>query len=322
LIVPAGLEQDYAGDASYHGRRRDSGQRTYHDPWLQRWLFSRRILIVLAVLVVGIAAWWLINGQYATVPSLAGMTVSTARGDLTNAGLTVVTGKARYSDTVPAGQVISSDPAAGAQISHGGTVTIIPSLGPVLVAVPQVSGQPLAQADHNLKAAGLTPAPPTYQTSTSIPAGVVISTNPAAYQHWPKNKPVVLVVSSGQPLPNFVGQQLSTAQAAASSGGYSINAITVSNSSQPAGTVIRQSPAANTPITQGEVVQVWVSGGPQQVPIPDITGMDIHQAEQTLSQAGFQVSETQLGPGNKVLSYSPTGQAPQGSTISIIYGGL
>ncbi|HKD87065.1 MAG TPA: protein kinase, partial [Streptosporangiaceae bacterium] len=205
LIVSAGPDQDYAHGNGYSGHRRDSGQGRYHDPFLQRWLFSRRILIVLAVVVIAIGVWWLASGQYTAVPSVAGMTVATARGDLSNAGLTVVTGKARHSNTVPAGQVLTTDPAPGAHISHGGTVTLIPSLGPVEVPVPQVTGQPLAQADKTLEAAGLTPAAPTKQTSTTIPAGVVISTNPVAGQPWPKDKPVHVVVSSGQPLPDFVG---------------------------------------------------------------------------------------------------------------------
>jgi len=325
LIVPTGLGADYADGSGYSGRSRSRTQRRYHEPMLQRWLFSRRILIVLVVIVVGIAAWWLAKGQYTTVPSLADMTVSTARGDLSNAGLGAVVGTPRHSDTVQAGQVIASVPAAGAHISHGGTVTIIPSLGPVLIAVPSVTGQPLAQADHSLKAAGLTPGRPTYQTSTSIPAGVVLSTNPAAYQHWPRNKPVQLVVSSGQPLPNFVGQQVTAAQGAAAAGGYSIDPVSVSNSSQPANTIIRQSPGANTPITSGEVVTVWVSSGPQEVNVPDVTGMSTSQAQQALTQAGFGVNVNQMGPGNTVGSYSPTGQAPQGSTITInvgLFGGF
>jgi eukaryotic-like serine/threonine-protein kinase len=321
LIVPAGLDQDYADSNGYAGHRRE---RRYNDPILQRWLFSRRILIVLAAVVIAIGVWWLASGQYTAVPPVAGMTVSTARGDLTNAGLTVVTGAARHSDTVPAGQVITTEPAAGGHISHGGTVTIIPSLGPVLVAVPSVTGQPLAQADHNLKAAGLTPGRPAYQTSSSIPAGVVLSTNPVAGQHWPKHKPVQLVVSSGQPLPNFVGQSLSAAQGAASASGYSINPVADTNSSQPANTVTRQSPAAGTPITSGEVVTVYYSS-PQMVNVPDVTGMDVNQAQQVLQQAGFQVTVNQMGPGQTVGSYSPTGQAQQGATITInvgLFGGL
>jgi len=320
LIVPAGFEQDFATDRGYAGRRGGSGQRRYRDPFLQRWLFSKRILIVLAVLVIGIGVWWTASGQYFSVPSVAGLTVSSARADLRNAGLTVVTRAARHSDTVPAGQVISTDPAAGAQIKHGGTVTIIPSLGPVLVTVPQVTGQSLAQADHDLRAAGLTPGQPAYQTSTTIPAGIVLSTNPVAGQRWPDNKPVQLTVSSGQPLPNFVGQQLSAAQGAAQAGGYSIDPVTVSDSSQPSGTIVRQSPAANTAITQGEVVTVYVSAGPPMVNVPDVDGLNVNQAEQVLTAAGFAVTVNSSGLGHKVVSYSPTGQAPKGSTITINVG--
>jgi eukaryotic-like serine/threonine-protein kinase len=322
LIVPAGLDQDYAGGSGYSGR--SGRQRRYREPMLQRWLFSRRILVVLAVVVVGIAAWWLVSGQYTTVPSVADMTVSTARGDLSNAGFVVVVGTPRHSNGVQAGQVISSDPAAGAHISHGGTVTIIPSLGPVEVTVPSVTGQLLAQADQTLKSAGLKPGKPSYQVSTSIPAGVVLSTSPVAGQPWPKDKPVGLVVSSGQPLPSFVGQQVSAAQGAAAAGGYSINAVPTA-SSQPANTIVRQSPAANTPITHGEVVTVYVSTGPPQVNVPNVDGLNVNQAESELTQAGFQVTVNQLGPGNTVGSYSPTGQAAKGSTITInigLFGGL
>ena len=55
------------------------------------------------------------------------------------------------------------------------------------------------------------------------------------------------------------------------------------------------------------------------VGVPNVDGQQVSQAEQALSQAGFQVKVVQVGPFNKVFSYSPTGQAPQGSTITI-YG--
>jgi serine/threonine-protein kinase len=67
-------------------------------------------------------------------------------------------------------------------------------------------------------------------------------------------------------------------------------------------------------------VTVWVSAGPQQVPVPDVQGMNINDAENALTAAGFQVSVNQVLPGNRVLSYSPSGTAPQGSTITITVG--
>ena len=75
-----------------------------------------------------------------------------------SAGLVVVSGPARHSDTVPKGDVISTDPAAGASIRHGGKVTVIPSLGPILITVPPVTGQLVKLADQALRARGSIPA--------------------------------------------------------------------------------------------------------------------------------------------------------------------
>jgi len=319
MIVPAD-EADQFGGGSYRGRRAARPQRRYHEPQLQRWLFSRRILVVLAVIVVGVATWWITSGQYFSVPSVAGLSVGAARSDLTSAGLVVVSGHARYSDNVPKGHVISTDPAGGASIRHGGKVTVIPSLGPIMKTVPPVTGELVAVADHNLKLAGLIPASATMQTSASIPANIVIATNPVAGTSWPQHKPVQVVVSAGPPLPSFVGAQLSQAQEAAASGGYSINQVPSSDTSQPAGTIVKQSPLPGTPITAGEVVTVYVSPGPQMVNVPDVTGLSIRQAEQELTSAGFNVTQSSLTPGHKVISYSPQGQAAQGSTITIVTG--
>jgi eukaryotic-like serine/threonine-protein kinase len=67
-------------------------------------------------------------------------------------------------------------------------------------------------------------------------------------------------------------------------------------------------------------VTVWVSSGPQQVPVPNVQGMNVNQAEQALAAAGFNVTVNQFGPGQRVITYSPTGTAPQGSTITLTVG--
>ena len=158
MIVPTGLDEDY-GDGSGYAARSRRRSRGYRDPFLQRWLFSRRILIIVGVLVLAGIGWWVIDGQYFTVPTVAGLSTSSARAD-PSAGLVVVSGPAKYSNTVPAGEVIRTDPTAGTRVTHGGKITLISSLGPVLITVPSVTGQPVAQADQALKAAGPYPAQP------------------------------------------------------------------------------------------------------------------------------------------------------------------
>jgi eukaryotic-like serine/threonine-protein kinase len=58
------------------------------------------------------------------------------------------------------------------------------------------------------------------------------------------------------------------------------------------------------------------------VAVPDVTGLTQDQATAALEQAGFGVQVNQGLFGKKVTSYSPTGQAPQGSTITINVGYL
>jgi len=242
-----------------------------------------------------------------------------------------VTGHGSYSNTVAVGLVISTNPAAGAEIGRGGRVTVIASLGPVMVTMPEVTGLPLTDAQQAIRQHGLKAAAPTYQPSQDVPAGSVIATNPAAYQKWPADKPVQLVVSQGQPLPNFVGEQLADVQAQAAAGGYTINAVADTTSPEPLGTVTSQQPAAGTAVNPNEVIQLTVSTGQGagqngpgngDVAVPDVTGMTQDQATAALQQAGFGVQVNQGLFGKRVTSYSPTGQAPQGSTITINIGYL
>jgi beta-lactam-binding protein with PASTA domain len=323
IVAPGNLVTDGREEPSPYRTRRTRDYRRNGEPLLQRLLFSRRLIYlgggIAAILAIILVTWWLTSGQYATVPKVYGMSASVARTELTNLGFVVKTGPGRHSN-LPKGEVLLTKPAIGTKASHGSTVLLIASLGPVEIQVPQVTGLPLDQAQAALRKAGLKPGTVTTAPSQTIAAGIVISTKPVAGVSWPQPKPVGITVSAGPPLPSFVGQQLSDAQAAAQSGGYALNPVPDTKTNQPAGVITSQSPAAGTPITPNEVVTVRVSAGPQQVPIPDVTGMNVDQATKDLTAAGFNVAVNQVLPGHRVINYSPTGQAPQGTTITLNVG--
>lgn len=65
-----------------------------------------------------------------TVPDTSGMTYSQAAAALGAQTLNAQPGTDEYSSTVPAGQVIRTDPAAGTTVPEGSSVTVIMSLGP------------------------------------------------------------------------------------------------------------------------------------------------------------------------------------------------
>ncbi|WP_460625721.1 Stk1 family PASTA domain-containing Ser/Thr kinase [Intrasporangium mesophilum] len=83
------------------------------------------------------------------VPDVRGSPVDAATAAITGAGLQVARGDDVNSDTVPTGQVVSQTPANGT-LHRGDTVTIVVSKGPVMVQVPNVVGQPVAQAEKTL----------------------------------------------------------------------------------------------------------------------------------------------------------------------------
>jgi serine/threonine-protein kinase len=61
-----------------------------------------------------------------------------------------------FDDTVPVGQVISTDPASGKPAARDSAVKVTVSKGPDVVEVPRIDGKTLEQAIATLEAAGLT----------------------------------------------------------------------------------------------------------------------------------------------------------------------
>jgi len=293
------------------------------EPRLQRLLFSRRLgylaAVVAAVLVVGLATWWLTSGRYTNVPKVTGMTVAAATAELRGAGFTVTTGAARLDNQVAKGRVIRSVPAVGQRVGQGSHITLVPSAGPHRRQMPQVTGLTLQAAQAALRQAGLTPGPVTKETSGTIAAGIVVSTTPVAGVMWPQPQPVRLVVSAGPPMPDFVGQPEGAAQGWASANGVLLDVVTT-KSDEPAGTITDQSPPAGSAFTRGQVITITISAGPPMVEIPNVDGLSVDQATHELEKLGFSVNVNQVGPVDNVFNYSPSNQAPKGSTITLWVG--
>ncbi len=317
--LPAVRNRQFEG-AGYRSRRAASRPR---EPWVQRYLFSHRLIYLSAglavVLLIALAGWWFSSGRYQQVPALSGMNWHAATNVLKNQGLQAKLGKHKH-NVLPKGDVIRTLPARGSQVAGGSPVTLVTSLGPVMRTVPNVSGQPEAAAKAYLVQHKLTVGQDKPAVSSSVVAGDVIGTIPHAYSLIPQHEPIRLIVSEGPGLPSFVGMQVTDAEAAAAAGGYTINAVANAKGREVANTITSQSPSPNTPITAGEVVTVHFWPGPPTVPVPDVQGMPVAQAIQTLQGAGFRIAVTHAGPGGTVGSYSPTGNQPKGTVITLTIG--
>lgn len=89
------------------------------------------------------------------VPGLVGKDLAGATSALRASGLVDAPGPVQaYSDTVPTGEVISSDPASGTRLRPGTAVRLVLSKGEQPVPVPQVVGQKQDRAVQALRALG------------------------------------------------------------------------------------------------------------------------------------------------------------------------
>jgi serine/threonine-protein kinase len=301
--------------------REDGGRYlSGREPFLQRWLFSPRLLIIALILVLGVGlgvgGWWLTTGRYGQVPAVAGDSVATATAALTADGFIVGKDTQVHSNIMRKGAVLGTSPAG--RVSKGTHLALLVSSGPFTSVVPNLQNDSLAAAQAALQRLHLSST--VSKVGSNSPVGTVTGTNPVAGTSWPQTKPVVIQVSSGPPLPNFVGENVQTAQQWAQEHGVTLNQQQDNNSQQAAGIVTEQQPAPGATFTPGETVTVTVSTGPQLVNVPSVNGMSVQAATQLLQQAGFQVKVNTYGPFGKVFDFSPVGQAPRGSTITLDVG--
>jgi membrane peptidoglycan carboxypeptidase len=122
---------------------------------------------------------------------------------LRDAGLAAQISPSQVLSSNPPGTVASADHATGAQLPRGTLVTISLSRGGT-VSVPDVAGLSIADATSRLLSYGFSAvsAPQPSQTqyfvrSSTIPAGMVVGTNPAAGSSADALGAVLLIISEG-----------------------------------------------------------------------------------------------------------------------------
>ncbi len=259
--------------------------------------------------------------QPMAVPDVVGLAQAAAESAVTGTGLSVGAITTQYSDTVPAGSVISQNPVAGTEVLPGSAVDLVISLGPQPVAVPDVVGLAQAAAESAVTGAGLDVGTVTTQYNDTIPAGSVISQNPAAGTELLPGSAVDLVISLGpQPVavPNVVGLTRTAAESAVTGAGLDVGTIiTQYSDTVPAGSVISQNPAAGTEVLPGSAVNLVISLGPQPsntLTVPDLTGLSRTAAEAAITAAGLIVgvvteAYSDTVPAGFVMSQSPAAGA-------------
>jgi serine/threonine-protein kinase len=296
---------------------------------------------LIALLIIALAAGgffggralglWNSKAKTVTVPAdLVNKPEAAAQQELQQQGFTNVTTRTEASSQVQGGNVITTTPPPGTSMKSNAQLVLVVSSGATQVKVPDVTGQPVAQATQALQAAGFV-ATTTPANSSTVPQGNVISENPAGNSMAAQGSHVQLVVSAGVKqvtIPSLVGQDPTSA--GAQLGALQLNASELSEYSGtiPVGQVTRTSPPAGASVPVGSSVTVYVSNGPQPATVPNLTGLTQAQAQSALKGAGLALGTVtteavaEKSQDGKVQSQSPgpSTQITQGSTVDIVLG--
>lgn len=198
------------------------------------------------------------------VPDVVGKSSVVAQQILEDKNLRVKIVEAN-DDSVPAGQVVSQYPEAGAKVKEQRLVTITVSKGGQELTMPDLKSMSRSNAEEKLKKMGLKIGA-VFEENAKEPAGTVINQDPRSGSKITKGQAVDITVSLGEKkkevtVQNYTGLSVDSAKSNLEANGLSLGGISEETSTKPKGTVIGQSPAAGSTTTEGGSVSLIISSG-------------------------------------------------------------
>jgi eukaryotic-like serine/threonine-protein kinase len=125
-------------------------------------------------------------------------------------------------------------------------------------------------------------------------------------------------------VPELTGRDVEAAIAALTTLGVSIEQAEENSATVPEGSVTRTDPAAGSRVFKNAVVTIYISTGPKQIKVPEVSGLSASEARALLTEAGFGVGSEKaffgdLPQGQSLGLSAPTGAIlNQGSVVDIL----
>jgi serine/threonine-protein kinase len=282
------------------------------------------LLVLMLTAMAALIGWYLTEGRFTAAPALTALPKAEAASVAQQEGLQLDFVD-QFSETVPAGTVIDTDPVAGTKVPDGGTMTATVSKGPERFAMPKVVGATAAAARSAIAEANLRLGAVSQAWDPKIAKGVVTSASYAPGTKLKSGATVDLTLSKGpQPIkiPDYTGKTADTAEKALKKAGFKTSFSSEHSDTVPDGVVISQTPKSGTGV-KGDTITLKESLGPVMVTIPNVRSMGVKAAQKAMADVGFKtvvkpVTVNYIGVGYVV--YTKPGaksEAPRGSTVTL-----
>ncbi|TYP88361.1 serine/threonine-protein kinase [Blastococcus xanthinilyticus] len=281
-------------------------------------------VVVLLAITIGAVGWWLGEGRWTDVPSLVGKEEAAAIDLLQSAGLDPDPVVQEWSETVPDGVVISTDPARG-EFIRGTDVRVVVSKGQERYTIPpELVGRPIDEVEATIQNDVPVQLTRAEEYDDDVPAGSVVRFDPPAGADLKRDQVVTAFVSQGRApvaVPDVTGQTPEQATSNLQSQGFLVERIEDGRSDAvDVGEVMAVDPGpAAGPVPFGSTVRIQVSAGVPLVAVPDVVGKSGDEATAILQAAGLQVEATRFF-GNSVLRQSPAAgeTVERGTPVTIL----
>ncbi|MCB6840405.1 Stk1 family PASTA domain-containing Ser/Thr kinase [Weissella viridescens] len=159
------------------------------------WLVG--ILAVLAAFIIGLTIYGMQTPKQATVPDVQDMSLQSAKDELAAANLKPGTITYKYSETTRSGDVLASQPKAGAHVARDAKIKLTVSKGPHKIRFGDYRNEAYETVADRLKAKGYT-VTNSHEHSDSVPVGYIIKQSIKPDKKVIPNKTTVnFVVSMG-----------------------------------------------------------------------------------------------------------------------------
>jgi len=268
----------------------------------------RRNRIIAATLAValGIGSWYALigPGSRIVVPSVVGASIEEANAALAPLGLTSEVIERRFDEDIASGKILESDPSGGDKVDAGGRVNLVVSKGQERYVIPVLTGLTPSAALKVLTIQPLKSAGISEEFNTTIPKGLVISSNPPNGQKVKRDTPVSILVSKGIEeiaLTTYVGQSADQAQNELTEAGFNVESSFAYSETVAAGAVVSQTPAGVVSAPKGSTITLVVSKGSKFVFIPNVYSIETNKAMATLKDLGLKVKVRSIG--KKTVKY-------------------
>lgn len=270
-----GLDVDSSGEEDYPTQVMKSFSNQEAPTKKNETIKRGKNLLILLFALLGAIVLFIIGYLYliptppeVEVPTVVGLTLEEARLRADEKGLKIRIIR-QINDEMPAGSIISQDPAAKRLVRKGRDIKVVISKGPMTVQVPDLTGKTRREAEIILEESWLKLGEVYTEISNDVPRDKVVRQRPPANQMLQKGGEVDLYLSLGPDydkveVPNFIGQRLVDVQAKLAGLGLVFDSYEKKLSVYPEGQILDQQPPAGSIVPLGTPLKFIISGLPEE----------------------------------------------------------